>query len=139
MIILDTDVLSGLMLPRPDAAVAAWLDRQARVSIWTTAITILEVQYGIELLPIGARRTQLEQTFDRLRVEKLEGRVSPFDATAAEATAALMAARRRSGRAGELRDAMIAGIAIARHAMLATRNTRHFADLPVSVVDPSAS
>jgi len=47
-----------------------------------------------------------------------------------------MAARRRAGRGGELRDAMIAGIAIARHATLATRNTRHFADLPMAVVDP---
>jgi predicted nucleic acid-binding protein len=37
---------------------------------------------------------------------------------------------------GELRDTMIAGIAIASHATLATRDTRHFADLPVAVVDP---
>jgi toxin FitB len=66
----------------------------------------------------------------------IEHRILSFDTNAAEQTAALMAARRRTGRTGELRDAMIAGIAIARHATLATRNTRHFADLPLTVVDP---
>jgi len=49
-----------------------------------------------------------------------------------------MAGRRQAGRPVELRDTMIAGIAIARHATLATRNMRHFADLPIAVVDPWA-
>jgi predicted nucleic acid-binding protein len=136
MIVIDTDVLSGLMRPGPDAAVVNWLDRQARTSVWTTAITVFEVRFGIALLPSGSRRAGLEAAFERIVVEMIEDRIVPFDTTAAEATAALMAERRRSGRTGELRDGMIAGIVIARHATLATRNTRHFADLPVSVVDP---
>jgi len=136
MIVIDTDVLSGLMRPGPDAAVVNWLDRQARTSVWTTAITVFEVRFGIALLPSGSRRAGLEAAFERVVVEMIEDRIVPFDTTAAEATAALMAERRRSGRTGELRDGMIAGIAIARHATLATRNTRHFADLPVAVVDP---
>ncbi len=136
MIVIDTDVLSGLMRPGPDAAVVNWLDRQARTSVWTTAITVFEVRFGIALLPSGSRRAGLEAAFERVVVEMIEDRIVPFDTTAAEATAALMAERRRSGRTGELRDGMIAGIVIARHATLATRNTRHFADLPVAVVDP---
>ena len=55
---------------------------------------------------------------------------------AAEAAALLMAERKRAGRTGDLRDTMIAGIVIASHATLATHNTRHFADLPIPVVDP---
>jgi hypothetical protein len=136
MIVLDTDVLSGLMLTRPDAAILSWLDRQPRVSVWTTAVTVLEVRFGIERLPTGARRTRLESAF-RLAIDRLiEDRVIDFDVAAAEETAVLMAAREKAGRRGELRDSMIAGIAIARHATLATRNLRHFADLPVPVVDP---
>ncbi|HEX3954166.1 MAG TPA: type II toxin-antitoxin system VapC family toxin [Stellaceae bacterium] len=136
MIVLDTDVLSGLMLPKPDMLIVDWLDRQARISVWTTSITVFEVRFGIALLPVGSRRGRLELAFEQLTAEMIENRVLPFDTSAAEETASLMAERRRSGRTGELRDAMIAGIAIARHATLATRNTRHFADLPVSVVDP---
>jgi len=43
----------------------------------------------------------------------------------------LMASRHKKGRPGELRDMMIAGIVLAQHAALATRNTAHFDDIPV--------
>ena len=136
MIILDTDVLSDLMRPARDPAVVGWLDQQSRFSVWSTSITVLEIRFGIALLPFGARRTQLERAFERTVEEKIEERIVPFDTIAAEATAILMAERRQRGSPGELRDTMIAGIAIARRATLATRNGRHFADLPVSVVNP---
>ena len=136
MIILDTDVLSDLMRQAGDPAVVGWLDRQSRFSVWTTSITILEIRFGMALLPFGARRTQLENAFERMVAEKIEERIVPFDTSAAEATAILMADRRQAGRQGELRDTMIAGIAIARRATLATRNRRHFDDLSVPVVNP---
>jgi predicted nucleic acid-binding protein len=136
MIILDTDVLSAIMSPRPIHPVVAWLDRQARMSVWTTAITVMEVRFGIALLPRSARQDALQAAFERLLAEKIESRIAPFDTSAAEQTALLMAERRRSGRTIEVHDSMIAGITIARHAILATRNTRHFAHLAVAVVDP---
>ena len=55
---------------------------------------------------------------------------------AGDAAARLMATRQRAGRPKELRDTMIAGIAQANHATLATRNTKDFADLDVPVVNP---
>jgi hypothetical protein len=48
----------------------------------------------------------------------------------------LMASRKRTGRTGDLRDTMIAGIALASRASLATRNVRHFADVGLPVVNP---
>jgi predicted nucleic acid-binding protein len=59
-----------------------------------------------------------------------------FDAAAADAAAAIAAQRQKTGRPADLRDTQIAGIALARHATLATRNVRHFADLTVPIVDP---
>jgi predicted nucleic acid-binding protein len=56
VIILDTNVLSALMRDRPDAAVITWLDEQPAESIWTTAITALEVRTGLELLRTSRRR-----------------------------------------------------------------------------------
>ena len=136
MIILDTNVVSALMRRSQEAAVLDWLDRQPRSSIWTTAITVFEIRAGLAIMTAGRQRARLEEEFSNIIVDDLEGRVAPFDTLAAEETATLMATRRRNGRTGELRDSMIAGIAIARHATLATRNTRHFVDLPVPVVDP---
>jgi predicted nucleic acid-binding protein len=136
MVILDTNVLSTLMHKRPPASVRQWLDRQAELSVWTTSITVFEVRSGIEVLPQSRRRRSLEIEFERLVKDDIQGRVVPFDTSAANAAAVLMAERRRAGRTGDLRDTMIAGIVIAGHATLATHNTRHFTDLPIPVVDP---
>jgi len=136
VIILDTDVLSALMRERPELVIEKWLDRQPREAIWTTSVTILEIRFGLAVMPLGRRRAGLQREFEATLDQTLEGRIIPFDSAAAEATAELMAARRQSGRTGALSDSMIAGITIARRATLATRNTRHFADLPVPVVDP---
>jgi predicted nucleic acid-binding protein len=136
MIVLDTNVLSALMRPEAEVSVVDWLDNQPGLSIWTTSVTLIELSTGIEILPRGRRRDLLRQQLDRAFQFIIEDRVLPFNAAAAEAAALLIGARRRAGRPSELRDTMIAGIAIARRATLATRNIRHFADLPVAVVDP---
>ena len=136
MTILDTNVLSALMWPRPELRVIEWLDRQPATSVWITSITVLESRFGIQNLPAGKRRTELGDLFEQLVREKLDQRIASFDAAAGREAADLMAARRKKGQMGDLRDTMIAGIALARHATLATRNTRHFADLNVPVIDP---
>ena len=135
MTILDTNVLSALMLQTPDAKVVAWLDRQPRTSIWTTSITLLEVRFGLQIMSIGKRRQALLHAFEAL-LATIGHRIVPFDAASAEHAGDLMASRQKQGRPGDLRDTMIAGIALAHHATLATRNTAHFADASVSLVDP---
>jgi predicted nucleic acid-binding protein len=140
MTILDTNVLSALMLQTPDAKVVAWLDRQPRTSIWTTSITLLEVRFGLQIMSVGKRRQALLHAFEAL-LAKIGHRIVPFDAASAEHAGDLMASRQKQGRPGfihenDLRDTMIAGIALAHHATLATRNTAHFADASVSLIDP---
>jgi predicted nucleic acid-binding protein len=136
VIILDTSVLSALMRAEPDPAVIAWLDDQPTESVWTTSITVFEVHTGLELLGSTRRRHQLEAAFDQLLVDDLDGRVLPFDATAANAAGTLVARQQRAGRAVEIRDAQIAGITVARRATLATGNTKHFRELGATLVDP---
>ena len=138
MILLDTNVLSALMQTRPDPAVVGWLDSQAPESVWTTAVSVFEIRFGIELLPQTKRRKVLEEAFDGMLREDLNGRIAAFDSAAAEEAAELAARRQRRGRPVDLRDTQIAGIALARRAALATRNARHFDGLNVSVVNPWA-
>jgi predicted nucleic acid-binding protein len=139
VIILDTNILGALMRPAPDTAVVRWLDRQPAESIWITSITLFEARFGLALLPSGRRRQRLESEFDRLLHEDLENRVLDFDGAAATEAATLAAVRQKSGRPVDMRDTQIAGIALARHATLATRNVRHFADLEIPIVDPWVS
>ena len=136
MIVLDTNVLSALMQQQPDARVVAWLDRQSAESVWISSITLFEARYGLALLASGRRKKLLLERFDQFLEGDLENRVLQFDHIAATHAAQLAAERKARGRPVDMRDTFIAGIAVARHATVATRNTRHFDDLPVPVVNP---
>ena len=136
MIILDTNVLSALMKRPADLTVAAWLDRHSRQSIWTSSITILEIHFGLGIMGNGRRRDALLVAFQRLIDEKLEQRIADFDKVAAGAAADLMVKRKIRGEPGDLRDTMIAGIVLARRAVLATGNVKHFADAGIEIVNP---
>jgi toxin FitB len=135
VIILDTNLLSALMRQTPDRSVVDWLDRQPRASIWTTSVTVFEVRFGIQILVAGRRRSQLTEAFDEL-LARMGQRVAGFDVLAAGHASQLMAARHRKGRPGDLRDTMIAGIVLAQRATLATRNTAHFEDAAVPLINP---
>jgi len=136
VIVLDTNVLSALMQQQPDAQVVAWLDKQPAESIWISSITLFEARYGLALLAAGQRKSLLQERFDQLLQDDLENRVLLFDANAATQAAQVAAERKARGRPVNMRDTFIAGIALARRATLATRNTRHFDDLSVPVVNP---
>jgi len=138
MIILDTNVLSALMQLQPDPQVVAWLDGQPAESIWLSTITVFEARFGLALLADGQRKRLLQERLDVLLQDELENRVLPFDASAAEQASTLAADRKARGRPVDMRDTFIAGIALARRASIATRNTRHFDDLTVPVVNPWA-
>ena len=111
MILLDTNVVSALMHPKPETVVVKWLDTQPRPSIWITSITVMEIRYGLQVMPKGRRRDDMLQRLERLLAEKIEGRVASFDTGAAQQAGDLMARRKAKGRMGEVRDTMIAGIA----------------------------
>jgi predicted nucleic acid-binding protein len=136
MILLDTNVLSSLMQVTPDQTVAKWMDQQPANSLWTTSITVMEIRAGLLAMPISRRRDALSQAFARLLEERLQGRVASFDVAAAEQAAELMAQRKLRGQPRDWRDTMIAGIAQASRATFATRNSNHFEDLSVPVVNP---
>jgi predicted nucleic acid-binding protein len=138
VIVLDTNVISALMRRDIDLMLVAWLDSQPAESVWTTAVTVFEIGFGLEILADGRRRRQLADAFDRVLEDDLEGRVLPFEQSAAQEAAAIAAGRRRAGRPIEFRDAQIAGIVATRRGTLATRNTRHFKDLAIALVDPWA-
>ncbi|WP_295887181.1 type II toxin-antitoxin system VapC family toxin [uncultured Thiohalocapsa sp.] len=143
MLVLDTNVLSAMMRDPADPAVVQWLDRQAPESVWTTAVTVFEVRFGLARLAPGRRRAQLERAFQALLADDLAGRILPLDGAAADRAAQLAALRAAAGRPVELRDTLLAGIVLARGCALATRNVRHFNDLAeqnprVTLLDPWA-
>lgn len=136
MIVLDTNVLSEILRPQPDSRVMTWLVAQPARSLFTTTLTRAEILYGVRLLPKGRRWEKLDAAVNAMFDEDFLGRVLAFDNPAAAAFAEIAAHRKEAGRPISQVDAMIAAIAQSRGAVLATRNTRDFADCGVTLVDP---
>lgn len=136
MIILDTNVVSALMLREPVVQIERWLDAQVESHLWLTAISMMELRFGLLTMPAGKRRDVAVGALNRF-LERLDYRIAIFDDAAAAIAADVAANRQKRGRPGDLRDTMIAGIALASHAdSIATRNVRHFDDLSLDVINP---
>lgn len=136
MIVLDTNVLSEALKPTPAAAVLRWLAAQAPPAVFTTTITLAEILYGIETLPVGKRRVQLLTAVESMFAEQFDGRILPFDEEAARLFAGIAASRSAAGRPISQPDAMIAAIARSHHAAVATRNTTDFERCGINLIDP---
>ncbi|MGP8253531.1 MAG: type II toxin-antitoxin system VapC family toxin [Terracidiphilus sp.] len=136
MVLLDTNVISEIMLPAPDPRVLRWLDQQPPQSIWITSVSLYEVRYGLQSMPAGKRQTALSALLERWLAEIVQHRIANFDQAAALQAADLAASLKLKGRPRDARDTMIAGIVLASHATLATRNVKHFEDIAKSVVNP---
>lgn len=135
MIILDTNVLSELMRPKPSPVVVAWVARQPAAELFTTSISEAEVFYGIELLTKGKRREGLLAAAEAMFAEDLAGRIFGFESDAARVFSKIAAHRRALGRPISHADAQIAAIAQMRGAKLATRNVADFEDCGLDVLD----
>ncbi len=136
MIVLDTNVVSELMRQVPHPGVVGWVAAQPRSSLCTTGINKAELLYGIALLAHGQRRSALTEAAKAILAEDLAGRILPFDGAAPEHFADLMARRRRAGRPLDLFDGLIAAIALAAGADIATRDTSGFEGCGLAVINP---
>lgn len=136
MIVLDTNVISEVFNPLPNAKATAWLQQQADGEIFTTVITRGELLFGAHILPQGRRRDTLLAGLLRIFDVRFPHRVLPYDEAAADAYAEIAAQRRARGRPSSQSDMMIAGIVRSQGAKLATRNVRDFEDCGIALVDP---
>ena len=134
MIVLDTNVVSELARPAPDAIVVAWVDAQVELAIAATAVA--ELRFGVARLSEGKRRTALSAAVDQLVANDLDGQVLAFDAACASALGLIAASRERAGRPIGLADAQIAATCMVHDAVLATRNLRDFHGAGIELVDP---
>ena len=136
MLILDTNVVSELMRPAPDPAIASWVAERATSSLFLTAVTEAELRFGLAVMPPGKRRDGLATGLERMLETGFANRILPFDSGAARAYAGIAAARRRLGRPIGQADCQIAAIALARGMAIATRNVRDFEDIGIDLFDP---
>lgn len=139
MIVVDTNVVSEAMKATPAPGVVAWLNGQHARSLFSTAINISELRFGIERLPEGARKTALRSNLE-FTVGLLFGpRILPFDRVAAEEAARIAAKTEAAGRKLGVADGQIAAIAKVHGFVVATRDITPFADAGIEVLNPWVS
>jgi toxin FitB len=130
--LVDANILSEATKPTPDPRVIDWLRKNQR-HLAVNPIILGELEYGILLLPHGAKRKRLETWFAQ-GCRHL--RVLDFDPACAAAWARLLARLRKSGQAMPVKDSLVAASALAHRLAVATRNTRDFQHAGVPLVNP---
>jgi len=136
MILLDTNIVAEMMKAAPAPQVVTWLNDQEASTLFLTTPTLGEIAYGLQILPPGRRRRQLEEGFERLLSEAFAGRILPFDEAAARRYGEVMGRRKELGRPLAILDGQIASIAWSQGFAVATRNVRDFVDCGVEVLNP---
>ena len=137
MILLDTNVLSEMMRPKPSPRIITWLDAHTSEGYAISAVTRAEILLGLALLPEGKRRDNLSIQANAMFDEDFAGAIYAFDAEAAGLYAELVAARSRQGLGTSTEDGQIAATALRYGCVLATRNVGDFSNIRgLRVVNP---
>ena len=134
--LVDTNVFSEVVRPRPDPQVVAWL-REHEADLYVSAITLGELRRGIERLPAGRRQTQLRAWLVALG-ERMRGRVLSFNASTAHVWGQLKAGWDAVGIVVPTLDSQIAATAQRHGLALVTRNTADFVRTGVRLLNPFA-
>ena len=131
MYLLDTNIVSELRRQKPHGAVLAWLQSIDDKDLYLSAVTLAEIQAGIEITrdQDPQRAAELEAWLDQVAATY---NILPLDGIAFRAWAKLM--HRKSDTLYE--DAMIAAIAQGNNLIVVTRNVADFKGFGVSLLNP---
>ena len=136
MILLDTNIISEPLRPKPDSAVIAWLDRQPVETLYLSSITVAELRFGIAILPEGGKKRLLLEKLEETVLPVFSDRILDFDIEAAIAYAEVRATAREAGFSVAAADGYIAAIARYHHMTVATRDTTPFTAAGLKVINP---
>jgi toxin FitB len=136
MIVVDTNVLSEPLKPRPDPAILQWFDSYAPESFYLAAPVLAEILNGIEPLPKGKRKHAMEQLLQSLMGHFFADRFLAFDREAAIAYARLGSRTAEKGYTISVIDCQIAAIAAVHGFAVATRDVAPFRAAGVPVINP---
>ena len=134
--LLDTNVVSEWMKPRPNPGVIAWLADADEDRVFLSVVTLTELRYGIDRMPPGNKRKRLDEWLSDELPLRFEGRILNIDGAVADACGKLIARSEAIGHRMEVMDAFIAATAENSLLTVVTRNTSHFQPLISALLNP---
>ena len=134
--LLDTCVLSEFTRRSPEEKVIHWLDGISEERLFLSAITIGEIQHGIERLSASHRKLELQTWMNDRLIGRFGERVLPLDSQTLFLWGTLTARMESAGQPVPVMDGLIAATAIQHNLILATRNVADFLSCGVQIVNP---
>ena len=134
--LLDTNVLSELRRPRPDAKVASFVAGEPLDRLYVSVVTFAEIRFGIELVADPVRRSDLSLWLDNKLRPMLAGRVLEISEDILLKWRLIIEDGRKRGHTFSHPDVLLAATAAHHDLVVVTRNTREFEAAGVAVLDP---
>jgi toxin FitB len=134
--LLDTNIISELVKPRPEANVTAWIESTDESLLYLSVLTLGEIRRGIAVLPQSRRRATLEAWLDKDLCARFEDRILGIDREVADRWGLLTAAARNSGIVLPVIDGLLAATALEHNLTWVTRDTAQIPSMGVAVFNP---
>lgn len=135
MFLLDTVAVSEFEKPRMDPGFESFLEQEPSKSLYVSVVTLGELTYGLQRMPLGRRRNEIEAWFKRTE-DHFAGRVLPVDDATAKIWGAIRVGVQRSGFTIVFDDLLIAATAIRHDLTVVTRNARDFEPTGCKIINP---
>jgi toxin FitB len=133
--LLDTNVISESMKPRPNPGLIGWIEATDEDRIFLSVVSLAELRYGVERMAVGKRRSLLEQWLQDELPLRFEGRILPVDDAVADVWGRTVSRNEAAGRPISTMDAFLAATAETHQLTLVTRNVSDFSLLK-AVLNP---
>jgi toxin FitB len=136
--LLDTNVISELLKPKPEPKVTTWIDATDEELLFLSVLTLGEIRKGVVLLPRSARRTSLEAWLNKDLPLRFSDRILNIDEDVAHRWGQISGLASAKGINVPVIDGLLVATALRHGLTLVTRNTRDVAATGVTVFNPWA-
>jgi len=134
--LLDTNVISEVTRPKPNANVARWLEATDESGLFLSVLTLGEIRNGVERLRLGRRRGRLEAWLQADLRARFRGRILFIDEEIADRWGGISALAAARGRPLPVVDGLLAATALQYNLTLVTRNGSDVAGTGVITLNP---
>jgi len=134
--LLDTNIISELVKPRPDSRVTEWIDAADEYTLFLSVLTLGEIRKRVTSMPAGNRRSALEAWLGRDLLSRFSGRILPVDLAVADLWGQISGTAAAKKTPIAVIDGLLAASALNHDLVLVTRNTKDLAAVPVPLFDP---
>ncbi len=134
--LLDTNILSELVKPQPNAGVVAWILNHPEQLCFISVVTLSELQFGIERMSASARKEHIKTWLNHDLKARFASRIINIEHNIAIQCGTFRAIRQTQGIPLAIADGFIAASAFVHDLAVVTRNTKDFEHLDIQLINP---